>query len=248
MHRQWTSPSAETMSVSDGTEFRITRFANLEMKLALVEAGRAVEFLGVRGIGYLVKGVAEAELQKFAQEGHWLMLYSEPAAAIVWRTIRIDPCKASGTYDIDMVPWTGGASQAPNHKLLRAKGHAVADGQGLIRYSIRFDTEPALPPDRPLSYAGTLSFVTQGDGNARRYRCGRLQRHARGQVGLRRGAGHDVVAASRLARQVTAIPFVLCLAPAALTGGASRSPIAHSTAHLARPRKPQRGRTVNRRL
>jgi hypothetical protein len=160
---KWTSPSAETMSVSDGTEFRITRFANLEMKLALVEAGRAVEFLGVRGIGYLVKGVAEAELQKFAQEGHWLMLYSEPAAAIVWRTIRIDPCKASGTYDIDMVPWTGGASQAPNHKLLRAKGHAVADGQGLIRYSIRFDTEPALPPDRPLSYAGTLSFVTQGD-------------------------------------------------------------------------------------
>ncbi|KQV52712.1 hypothetical protein ASC95_07780 [Pelomonas sp. Root1217] len=159
----WAAPTAETMVVSDGTELRITRFANLEMKLALVQAGRPVEFLGALGIGYLVKGIPEAELQKFAQEAHWLLAFSAPASTIVWRAIRGDPCKASGPYDIDMVPWSGGASQAPDHKLLRARGQAVADGQGLIRYTIRFDTEPALPPDRPLTYAGTLSFVKQGD-------------------------------------------------------------------------------------
>ena len=158
----WTRASAETMAVSDGTEFRITRFANMETKLALVEAGRTVEVLFTRS-GYLVKGVAEAELQKFAAEAHWLMVFSEPAASVVWKAVKVAPCTASGRYEIDIDPGPNGGNHRPELKLLRARGQAVADGQGLIRYSIRFDTEPALPPDRALTYVGTMSFVKAGD-------------------------------------------------------------------------------------
>lgn len=156
---EWAQPSAETLSMGDGTEFRISRFANRELKLVLVEAGRPVEFVAALGVGFLAKGIPEAELR----EAHWLTLFGASALSVVWDAVRVAPCSASGTYEIAQDVPASGANRVPGVKLKRALGQAVADGQGLIRYSIRFVTEPALPPERAPTYAGTLSFQAQGE-------------------------------------------------------------------------------------
>jgi len=156
----WTSPTAETMSISDGTVFRITRFANREMRVSVTRPAQSFDMLFTLS-GMLVKGIPEEELERFARDAFWWTLFSAPASGVVWKVVRADPCKANGTHDID-VDATGG-SQHPDFNLLHARGQAVADGQGLIRYAIRFDTEPARPPDRLLTYTGTMSFVKQGD-------------------------------------------------------------------------------------
>lgn len=158
----WVAPTAETMAISDGTDFRITRFANREMRVSVTRPAGSFDLLFTLN-GLLVKGVPDAERPLFLRDAFWWMVYSEPASAVVWRTIRVDPCQASGTYAIDLAPASNGGSQRDDFKLGHARGQAVADGQGLIRYSIRFDTEPARPPDRLLTYTGTMSFVKQGD-------------------------------------------------------------------------------------
>jgi hypothetical protein len=160
----WVQPSAQTLAVNDGTEFRITRFANHEAKLSLLRAGQPVEVLFTRGIGYLVKGVPEPELRAFAQDAHWLTLIGAPALSVLWDAVKVPPCSASGTYDIaqDIGP-NSAAERVGDRRLRRATGQAVADGKGLIRYTLRFDTEPAMPPGQTLSYAGTLSFLEPGE-------------------------------------------------------------------------------------
>jgi len=159
----WSRPSARTLATNDGTEFHLSWFASQELKLSLVEAGRPIELVAARDVGYLVKGVAAAELQKFAQEAHWLALFDAPVMSIVWDAVKVAPCAASGSYAIAQdVPPTF-ADRVPGVKLKRAIGNAIADGQGLIRYAIRFDSEPSLPPERRPAYAGTLSFQTPAE-------------------------------------------------------------------------------------
>jgi hypothetical protein len=158
----WAAPAAETMARGDGTEFRITRFANLETRVSVARPEGPFDLLLMRG-AVLVKGIGQAELPGFVRDAFWWTVYGAPASNVVWQVVRGDPCKVAGRFDIDVAPLPQGASHRPELKLLRARGQAVADGQGLIRYAIRFDTEPALPPDRPLTYAGTLSFVKQGE-------------------------------------------------------------------------------------
>lgn len=158
----WARPSAETLQISDGTDFRITRYASLEAGLALVQDGRRVEVLFTRA-GYLIKGVPDAELPKFAQSAHWLTMLSFPATSAVWDAVKTPPCSANGIYAVAQAVLREGASRVGGLLLRRATGEAVADGKGEIRYSIRFDTEPALAPERALTYVGTLSFQSPGE-------------------------------------------------------------------------------------